>query len=86
MLLFGAYSVPNTHSLAIRTSPAIPEITGTRDQRGDIKMVNNWEEFECIETDDPVVDLDRLVDLLIEQYGLSSDYGESQAVERTTTH
>lgn len=49
-------------------------------------MVNNWEEFECIETDDPVVDLDRLVDLLIEQYGLSSDYGESQAVERTTTH
>lgn len=49
-------------------------------------MANNWEEFECIETDDPVVDLDRLVDLLIEQYGISSDGDENQAVERKTTH
>ncbi len=49
-------------------------------------MANNWEEFECVETDDPVVNLDRLVDLLIEQYGLSSDYDECQAIERATTH
>lgn len=49
-------------------------------------MLTNWEELECIETDDPVVDLDRLVDMLIEQYGFSPDNDESQADKRTTAH
>ncbi len=48
--------------------------------------MNKLEELECMETDDPVVDLDRLVDILIEQYGLSSDYNESITVEQNTTH
>ena len=49
-------------------------------------MANNWEELECLETDDPVVDLDRLVDMLIEQYGLNSNYDENPLVEPIITH
>lgn len=43
-----------------------------------------WEEFDEHESDDPVIDLDRLVDLLIEQYGLSAECEE--APECNTTH
>ncbi len=48
--------------------------------------MDNWEELECMETDDPVVDLDRLVDQLIEQYGLNSDYDVVSIAEQNTTH
>ena len=34
------------------------------------------EEFEYMESGDPVVDLDRLVDLLIEQYDMKNERGD----------
>lgn len=48
--------------------------------------MEKWEDLICMESDDPVVDLDRLVDQLIEQYGLSPDYEETPAIEQSTTH
>jgi hypothetical protein len=50
--------------------------------------MNAWDDFEETSLEDPVVDLDRLVDMLIEHYGLKDD-GSADDVFRLdcgTTH
>ena len=45
-----------------------------------------WDEFEQQEADDPVVDLDQLVDMLTEHYGLFNERDDTIVVEALTTH
>lgn len=50
--------------------------------------MNAWDDFEETSLEDPVADLDRLVDMLIEHYGLKDDCSTEDAyhLECGTTH
>ena len=49
--------------------------------------MDDWEEFTVDdEFDDPEIDLDQMVDMLIEHYGLRTDETETCPSSRVRTH
>jgi hypothetical protein len=70
-----------------RVARSLPSTNAPTDYERETLTMDDWEEFTVDdEVDDPEIDLDQMVDMLIEHYGLRAEETESRPSSRVRVH